>query len=524
MRRPVGYSSSLFAVCLLAAGALACDRGAEGPTGPGADVGGPPSAPTHLYARAISPTWVRLQWQDRSNDETGFRIYRGTSADDASTLAATPASGREGFDDLGLEPGTTYHYRVFSYNEYGESEFDTYAVVSTPVEAVPTIVVSDRAPVIDGIINAPDPDPTIVQITNGTTEAAADLRVIVDYDSGTGWLNAELRGPTAPTEMILAVDADELAAGRYHASVTLTSSTATNSPLVVSVTLDVSYEFIELPGLGGERSEARDINNRGKIVGWSETPDGRRHAVLWDNGTAIDLGTLGYDRSEAWAINDMGQVVGVAGSGTVFVWDEAGMRSVGSLRSSGPMDINDRGDIVAENWLRSLGPDSAVTFLGSLGGGRTYAHAVNEFRKVVGYSTTQDDKWHAFTWCGGTIHDLGTLDGRYSVAEDVNDSGQVVGWSGGRAVAWYDGQTTELETPPGHGSYAVSINSAGDVVGWVDDYSTHRTHAFVWRNHRSVRLQPGGTYAWSTNEAGEVVGSYQRTFDLMTAVLWRPVQ
>ena len=38
-----------------------------------------------------------------------------------------------------------------------------------------------------------------------------------------------------------------------------------------------------IPGtlLGGKESEAVAINNRGQILGWSETKDGSYHAVLW---------------------------------------------------------------------------------------------------------------------------------------------------------------------------------------------------------------------------------------------------
>jgi uncharacterized membrane protein len=32
---------------------------------------------------------------------------------------------------------------------------------------------------------------------------------------------------------------------------------------------------------GGKESEAVAINNRGQIIGWSDTRSGEQHAVLW---------------------------------------------------------------------------------------------------------------------------------------------------------------------------------------------------------------------------------------------------
>lgn len=74
---------------------------------------------------------------------------------------------------------------------------------------------------------------------------------------------------------------------------------------------------------------------------------------------------------------------------------------------------------------------TGMTDLGTLGGDQSYAMAINEIaNQVVGYSTTAEDKMHAFLWDDGVIEDLGTLEGgQESEAYCINDSGQVVGWS-----------------------------------------------------------------------------------------------
>ena len=126
--------------------------------------------------------------------------------------------------------------------------------------------------------------------------------------------------------------------------------------------------------------------------------------------TATDLGTLGGDRSFASAVNDNGQVVGNAqvtvGSGQshAFMWTQAG----------------------------------GMVELPSIGGGDEPS-AISDSGQVVGRAfAASSGQYHAFSWtqAGGMV-DIGTLPpscgnfgfGFCSEALDVNNSGQVVGWS-----------------------------------------------------------------------------------------------
>lgn len=74
---------------------------------------------------------------------------------------------------------------------------------------------------------------------------------------------------------------------------------------------------VDLGGFGGD-SYAYGINAVGKVVGRAETETGGRRAFLWNKGKMFDLNNLiapdsGWFLSSANAINNRGQIVGTGG-------------------------------------------------------------------------------------------------------------------------------------------------------------------------------------------------------------------
>ena len=169
----------------------------------------------------------------------------------------------------------------------------------------------------------------------------------------------------------------------------------------------------------------------------------------------------------------------------------------------------------------------SILNLGTLGGGYSYAYAINNEGQVVGASTDATGYDHAYrTAPNAAINpltdNLGTLGGLSSFGYGINDSGQVVGATYDAAGnfrafrtapnAAINPLTDNLGTLGGGRSTAADINDAGQVGGDATD---------VAGNNRAIRTVPNalinpltdnlGTLgnfstAQSINNTGQVVG------------------
>ncbi|MBI3896857.1 MAG: hypothetical protein HY308_01015 [Gammaproteobacteria bacterium] len=253
---------------------------------------------------------------------------------------------------------------------------------------------------------------------------------------------------------------------------------------------------------------ATGLNNCGDIVGAVNLyapavpadPNLPTRALLIRDGQTLDLGTLDPSTSSSWAyptgINDLGHVSGMAGdfienSLRPFLWTpETGMQALDEPQfHSGAAALNNHDQLVGTKQIEEFNglqagalwaPGQPVQILGSLGGRFGIAESINDNAEVIGNSATDLlllPQRSGFYWSATTgvvplqpYESQSTFDVA-NIAHDINAWGDIVGaiyaqrenFIEPRATLWTS--YSDFFTFSDVSSEAMSINDRGQIVG-----------------------------------------------------------
>jgi RHS repeat-associated protein len=289
--------------------------------------------------------------------------------------------------------------------------------------------------------------------------------------------------------------------------------------------LDVPAE--DIGHIGGFAAYAEDINSRGDIVGYAPISSGLNHAFLWYRSpTMVDIGIEpGFpSESKASAINDAGTIAGslkFPEGSHAFRYTSAGLEDLGlggdgttvtdtygvDYSGSYAYDINDSGQLAGD--LTNAGefhgfrytPGIGFEDIGSLGGNRTQATAIDASGRVVGNSKLPSSPDFGYQRLGHAVlfddeHGLvdlntyadSTLGFELVRASDIAGDFIVGGGMQQGSIRPFrlELSTGVLEAIPyrlGGSMYVTSVNRFGDMAGYgytdPSDSSPYQT-AFVY--------------------------------------------
>lgn len=306
------------------------------------------------------------------------------------------------------------------------------------------------------------------------------------------------------------------------------------------------YQVVDLGATTptGNAVQANAINDRGQIVGRAQTSEVlgsgfRNQGFIWENGAIRPLTSTGVKNGGGLmtgetvtqrggggftaAVNDLGLIVGTsdefAGKPTDrgLLWQKKDGADYSLDLTDLPgvesyfFDINNKNEIAGRHIYGPGGTPTAATRtrafyveqgfinpLPDLGGDTGTALAINNKSAIVGQVDTDglNDRTvnTAALWEKGpdgkyTLTNLGTFGAQQAIARDINDAGQIIGWTAGGSGATatsspfllQDGQKIDLGSLGGANGQTAGINQFGQVVGYSQNMSGQE-RAFVWNN------------------------------------------
>lgn len=263
---------------------------------------------------------------------------------------------------------------------------------------------------------------------------------------------------------------------------------------------------------GNYETISTSINNNGQITVYAQDiSTGPTKIYIYDSktGATHDMRPNGGPADRVFSINDAGQAVGTykpdgAVTGHNYLYTNGEIVDIGTWGMVSPtntLKINNSGQIAGNATTGSVtrayiskSDGTGKVDIGDLGNKWVWATDLNDSGQVVGYTRSiTDNKNHGFLYSDGQMLDLGVFDGRYSYASGVNNKGQIVGYYADsnnivHPFVYSDGMMTDLtdQFPAGwlfainaenQGLSVLDINDDGLIIGLAE--LNGQRHGFI---------------------------------------------
>lgn len=176
----------------------------------------------------------------------------------------------------------------------------------------------------------------------------------------------------------------------------------------------------------------------------------------------------------------------------------------------------------------SVAAEYKIIDLGTFGGSRSSAQAINDNGQIIVSSETSDRYRNTYLWHDEQVMVINSPEGAYNCLGKINNNGQVVGtynlhpyWVG---FIWQNGTMTHLNPFGGEASVACSLNNGGQIAGYATASTDYYFHACTWQNGIITMLGSlGGSSsgAYDINNNGQVVGTAETSNSASHAALWQ---
>ena len=282
----------------------------------------PPLAPNKLTAAITSSSSASLTWTDNSTNEDGFKIERKT-INGTYSLVGSVGENVTTYNDATLTPGTSYIYRIFSYNKGGnsitysnEATATTYNIPTlntSPIYSITALTavcggknVNDNGSAITarGICWSIKTSPTINDSTSGISSGT-----LQNYSSN-------LRNLIPATKYFVRAFATNSAGTAYGEEVSFTTFSQT-APTLVS-TKPISGIYYYSANSGGKIVTDGYAEITAKGIVWNTSPNPTIANNKTNDGTGLTefnsfLGNLKQNTTyyvRAYATNTIGTTYG----------------------------------------------------------------------------------------------------------------------------------------------------------------------------------------------------------------------